>query len=246
MKITIITVSLNAVAQIESTILSVLRQSYPDIEYLVFDGGSHDGTIDIIRQYEQRIAYWQSEPDDGLYDALNKGVLKATGDWIGILNCGDVFSSETVISDMFSQPIPSEVGVVYGNCYVIDKNERIFIESEDPGMNSNLPPDYRHGASFVRSDIHKQYLFDVQQQQKYGYALDYLQIHTMFRQGVKFEKRRVTVIDYEKDGLSNHGLKNKYYRALIVNDGHRNLGFCLFLVESIIRGACHKMLGLWA
>lgn len=246
MKITIITVSLNAAAQIEPTILSVLHQTYPDIEYLVFDGGSHDGTVEIIRHYEQRMAYWQSEPDEGLYDALNKGVLKASGDWIGILNCGDVFSSETAIADLFSKPVPAEIGVIYGNCHVIDKGTRTFIESENAGTNTNLPPDYRHGASFVRSAIHQQYLFDVRQQQKYDWALDYLQIYTMYRQGVKFEKRAVSVIDYEKDGLSNHGLQNKYYRALIVNDGHRHLGFWLFLVKSVLRGVYNKVVRLWA
>lgn len=241
MKISIITVSLNAVDKIETTIRSVLDQSYPDIEYLVFDGGSGDGTVDILRKYERRIAYWQSAPDKGLYDALNQGVRKATGDWIGILNCGDVFSSDTAVSALFSKPVSAEVGVVYGNCYEVDKEKRVFIDAEDQVKGSNRPPNYRHGASFVRLDLHKQYLFEEEQQQKYGYALDYLQIYTMFRQGVQFEKRPVTVIDYERDGLSDHGLKNKYYRALIANDGRWDLGFWRLFAGGVLRGIYHKM-----
>ena len=241
MKISIITVSLNAVDKIEATIRSVLDQSYPDIEYLVFDGGSGDGTVDILRKYEPRIAYWQSAPDDGLYDALNQGVRKATGDWIGILNCGDVFSSDRAVADLFSKPVPPGIGVVYGNCYETDRQRRVFVDAEEPVKGSNRPPNYRHGASFVRSALHRQYLFDVQQRQKYGYALDYLQIYTMFRQGVQFEKRPVTVIDYERDGLSDHGLKNKYYRALIANDGRWDLNFWRLFAGGVLRGIYHKM-----
>lgn len=74
LKISIITVSYNAAATIEQTILSVIGQEYPHIEYIVIDGGSTDGTVDIIRKYEDKIAYWVSEPDQGIYDAMNKGI----------------------------------------------------------------------------------------------------------------------------------------------------------------------------
>lgn len=74
LKISIITVSYNAAATIEQTILSVIRQDYPNIEYIVIDGGSTDGTVDMIRKYEDQIAYWVSEPDAGIYDAMNKGI----------------------------------------------------------------------------------------------------------------------------------------------------------------------------
>ena len=89
--ITIITVAYNAVKDIENTILSVLNQTYPNIEYIIIDGGSTDGTLDIIKKYEDKISYWVSEPDKGIYDAMNKGTLKATGVWLNFMNAGDTF-----------------------------------------------------------------------------------------------------------------------------------------------------------
>lgn len=81
---TIVTVSFNCKTTIEKTILSVLQQDFTDYEYIVIDGGSTDGTTDIIRKYESRLAYWCSEPDKGIYDGMNKGVKEASGEWICI------------------------------------------------------------------------------------------------------------------------------------------------------------------
>lgn len=91
MKISIITVSFNSVATIEETILSVITQSYPNIEYIIIDGGSTDETVDIIKKYEEKITYWVTEQDYGLYHAMNKGIEKATGDIVGIINSDDYY-----------------------------------------------------------------------------------------------------------------------------------------------------------
>ncbi|MDR2119073.1 MAG: glycosyltransferase [Tannerellaceae bacterium] len=93
----IITITYNAAHCLAETILSVLNQSYSGVEYLIIDGGSTDGTVSIIRQYEAGIAYWVSEPDRGLYDAMNKGLQKAKGDYVWFMNAGDtLYSSDTV------------------------------------------------------------------------------------------------------------------------------------------------------
>ena len=84
MKISVVTVCYNAADTIEKTMLSVLNQAYHDIEYIIIDGGSTDGTVEIIRKYADRIAYWVSEPDKGIYDAMNKGIKVATGEYIYI------------------------------------------------------------------------------------------------------------------------------------------------------------------
>lgn len=95
-KISIVTVSYNAVDTIEQTISSVVNQTYENIEYIIIDGGSTDGTVDIIHKYEDRIAYWVSEPDRGIYDAMNKGIGLATGEIIGIINSDDWYEKNTV------------------------------------------------------------------------------------------------------------------------------------------------------
>ena len=97
----IITITYNAVRLVEQTLLNVLSQSYPNIEYIVIDGGSTDGTVDIIRRYESGLAYWVSEPDKGIYDAMNKGLQKATGDYVWFINAGDTLCSSDTVHQSF-------------------------------------------------------------------------------------------------------------------------------------------------
>lgn len=97
MKISIITVCYNSAATIRDTIESVLAQTYPDIEYIIVDGASTDGTLAIIAEYRDNITHVISEPDSGLYDAMNKGILTATGELIGILNSDDFYESPGII-----------------------------------------------------------------------------------------------------------------------------------------------------
>ena len=103
MKISVITVCYNDRERIEKTILSVLSQSYGNLEYIVIDGGSTDGTVDIIKKYANRIAYFVSESDEGIYDAMNKGLRKAVGEWVCFLNAGDLFVSESVLNTIFDE-----------------------------------------------------------------------------------------------------------------------------------------------
>ena len=97
MKISIITVCYNSESTLEKTILSVANQTHKDVEYIIIDGNSKDGTVEIIKQYSNKIDHWISEPDKGLYDAMNKGIALATGEIIGILNSDDTFYSNNVL-----------------------------------------------------------------------------------------------------------------------------------------------------
>ena len=97
MKISIITVSYNSASTISDTIESVIAQSLKDVEHIVIDGASNDGTVDILKNYNQHLAYWQSEPDQGIYDAFNKGIALASGDIIGLLNADDIYANQDVL-----------------------------------------------------------------------------------------------------------------------------------------------------
>jgi len=103
--ISIITVVFNASKHLEETILSVLIQTYDNVEYIVIDGGSNDGSVDIIKKYENQIDYWVSEKDDGIYDAMNKGIYLANGEWINFMNAGDIFYDEKVLNKIFTNPL---------------------------------------------------------------------------------------------------------------------------------------------
>jgi glycosyltransferase involved in cell wall biosynthesis len=125
MKISIITVCYNSATTIEKTILSVASQTYLNIEYIIVDGSSKDNTLEILKRHENKISKWISEPDKGLYDAMNKGVAMATGDLIGILNSDDTFNSKTVIEEIAKFHKNNSIDASVGNIVQHRENGKI-------------------------------------------------------------------------------------------------------------------------
>jgi glycosyltransferase involved in cell wall biosynthesis len=121
--ISVITACLNAAEFIEQTIQSVLSQTYPQMEYIIVDGASTDGTVDIIRKYESRLAYWHSKPDRGLAHAFNLGLAQAHGEWILYLNADDYFPDSSVIEKMIPHLVRhTDADVVYGQIALIPRD----------------------------------------------------------------------------------------------------------------------------
>jgi glycosyltransferase len=123
MKISIITVTYNSVETLEYAIQSVLNQTYPHIEYIIVDGGSNDGTIALLEKYSAQISKWISERDNGIYDAMNKGIDLATGDYIGFLNSDDILASNDVISTLVNRASDTNADVLYGDLEYTLKND---------------------------------------------------------------------------------------------------------------------------
>ena len=122
MKITIITVVFNGAKYIRSAIQSILSQDYDNIEYIVIDGGSIDGTVDIVKEYQDKISVFISEPDEGIYDAMNKGIALATGNVIGILNSDDFYIDEFVIEKVVKEFDEKGVDSVYADLVFVNPN----------------------------------------------------------------------------------------------------------------------------
>lgn len=124
--ITIVTVVYNGQEHLEETILSVINQTYTNIEFIIIDGGSTDNTIDIIRKYEHAIDYWASEKDEGIYDAMNKASELANGKWINYMNCGDSFCNNEIIEKIQFNHYSNYV-MIYGNAKIFS-GDRKFIK----------------------------------------------------------------------------------------------------------------------
>lgn len=122
MKISIITAVRNGASSIRDCIESVLKQSYKDIEYLIIDGGSTDGTLEVVKRYETRITQIISEPDNGIYDALNKGLCLATGEIVGFLHADDLYAHEHVLENVVQVMAESGVDSCYGDMVYVGRN----------------------------------------------------------------------------------------------------------------------------
>lgn len=132
--ITIATVVYNGQELLEETILSVINQTYSNVEFIIIDGGSTDNTIDIIRKYEHAIDYWISEKDEGIYDAMNKASELAKGKWINFMNCGDTFCNNEVINSIKFNDFSNYV-MVYGSAKIFDGNRNFIKEQKARKMN---------------------------------------------------------------------------------------------------------------
>ncbi|MDZ4158188.1 MAG: glycosyltransferase family 2 protein, partial [Anaerolineaceae bacterium] len=174
MLVSVVTPSYNQVRFLEATIRSVLEQDYPNIEYLIMDGGSTDGSVEIIRRYEDRLAGWVSEPDRGQTDAINKGFARAKGDIFAWLNSDDTYQPGAIAEAVsFFQQQP-EVGLVYGDASFIDEDGKVI--GRFPSRQTNyhrLRQGYVHicqQASFFRADLwHKVGPLD----DSFFFAMDY-------------------------------------------------------------------------
>lgn len=203
-KVSVITVVRNDVNNIERTILSVLNQKYDgEIEYIIIDGGSTDGTTEIISKYCSRLAYYISEPDKGVYDAMNKGIVASTGDYVNFMNSGDTFHNDNVLVSMCLGSEISKPAVLYGSVsakywdgvYVENPSEFFKTAMKFKGIG------ICHQTMFFPGDVIRRMKYDL----SYRIVADYDLSYKMFRQGISFIYREVIVADYEwGNGISSN------------------------------------------
>ncbi|EDM37182.1 putative glycosyltransferase [Pedobacter sp. BAL39] len=151
--ISVVTVVYNGSGIIEDTIKSVLNQTYERIEYIIIDGNSNDGTIDIIKKFDSSIQTIVSEPDKGIFDAMNKGLSKATGEWIIFMNAGDMFFNDQIVSEIFDRPLGQDVELIYGNVSLFDEDDVYEVSIKTNRIKINLNA-LCHQSVFIRRRLH--------------------------------------------------------------------------------------------
>lgn len=201
-KISIVTAVYNAVDTLEQTIVSVLEQDYNNIEYIIIDGGSNDGTVDIIQRYQDKLAYWCSESDNGVYEAFNKGIAQATGDYIQFLGADDALYSSNVISNVVAE-LQDDIDILSTCGYLVDEKLKIerFLSNDDAASgetrtNGHMPP---HPGMFVRLPVMQKYMFDT----TYKVAADYKFFLTCYlREKIKFKYILTPTFFFSDGGMS--------------------------------------------
>lgn len=200
MKLSIITINRNNAEGLRKTIESVVVQTFTDFEYIVIDGASTDESVEVIKQYEDKITYWVSEPDKGIYNAMNKGILKSHGEYLQFLNSGDYLVDENVLKKIFDKDCCA--GILYGDridlnnagCDVVKFTDKLkfsfFVQST-----------LSHQASFFRKDCFDRFgLYEEQ----YKYASDWLlYMDWIFRRNVSYQYLNFPVVYYDVMGVSS-------------------------------------------
>lgn len=203
-KISIITAVYNGEKFLEETIQSIIKQSYENMEYIIIDGGSTDGTIDIIKKYEDKISYWISEKDDGISDAFNKGVKASNGEYINFQGDGDGFVSDDALEKVFTNINPSEDIFVSAKIQRVDESgDEMFlskhIDNFDPKsllFRMSLP----HQGLFTHKRYFEKYgLFDVNN----TFCMDYDHLLRSYHNFPKVVTKGIVVARWRDDGLGN-------------------------------------------
>lgn len=202
--ISVITVVFNAEKYLERTIQSVVNQNYKNVEFIILDGGSSDSTLDIVKKYDNQIDYWVSEPDGGIYDAMNKALSLAAGDWFIHINAGDELIPNALA--LTSEKLDTKYGFVYGNAFVSTVERqgyvfgRAFKQSEEILSNSCL----YHQAVFYNQS-HANY-YDT----SYQYVADRIMTFEILRSNINIPSRYVDILvsTFLDGGFSSRDCKN--------------------------------------
>jgi len=224
--ISIITVCYNSRDFIEQTILSVINLNFEDFEYIVIDGGSNDGTVEILKNYQDKITIWISESDNGIYDAMNKGINLAKGDWCYFLNAGDSFYDNNILQN-FKLQLNTDQDVVYGSINCITKSNSFVLKPKplEKIVDSMI---FCHQAVFVKKTILDKYKFNI----NFKIAADFNLFRQLFLANYKFMELDLVIANYEaEEGVSSRSFykMEKEYAIIKGYWGNRKHRFFIFL-----------------
>lgn len=227
-KISVITICYNCKNDIEETILSVVNQTYPNVEYIVVDGGSYDGTMEIINKYRDKIDILISEPDNGIFDAMNKGIKHSTGIWVNFMNAGDKFYDLATLNDIFGNYDYFDVSVLYGNTFndgSIQNPDKLEVLRHGGIMACHQSIFYNRelcGLEFYYKTKHKHY-GDIELTTRLyvkKFAFQYIPITVANYKGGGFSsivstKARIAKFDYLYQNIGLVGIANGFWGKLV-------------------------------
>ena len=235
-KISIITVCYNCKNDIEKTILSVINQTYPNIEYIIIDGASTDGTLNIINKYKDKISIIVSEPDKGIYDAMNKGINLASGEWINFMNAGDTFYNSTVLENVFSNTNYT-ADIIYGNVEY-DYGFTKVLKKPAPINSITRYMGFSHQSTFVKTIIMKSHPYNLQ----YKIIADYEFFLSRYKEGYTFQEIPNVVATYERISGISSGNNFRQYKMHIkeldqlgVLKQNKTFIYAKYLIKSTIK-----------
>lgn len=206
MKYTIITINYNNCDGLRQTIENVIHQTYTDYEYIIIDGGSTDGSVEVIKHYADKITYWVSEPDKGIYNAMNKGILKAHGEYLNFMNSGDYFYDNKVLEGI----IPFlTADIVQGNLYNRMTKQFSHRYYDNITMRFFYEAAFDHQACFFNRDLFCNSLYD----ENYKIVSDWLFcMKKIIFENKKFRNIPINVASYEGNGISYNNPKQEEER----------------------------------
>lgn len=215
-KFSVITVTYNAEKTVEDTIQSVISQTYHHVEYIIVDGASTDGTMAIVDRYRDRISRVVSEPDKGLYDAMNKGISLATGDYLCFLNAGDSFHEDDTLQAMVHSLPGNELpDVLYGETALVD-SQRHFLRMRHLSAPDTLTwKSFRHGMLVCHQAFFARHTLVEPYDLRYRFSADFDWCIRVMKKARTLHNTRLTLIDYLEEGMTtqNHkaSLKERFH-----------------------------------
>lgn len=245
--ISIVTICFNSANTVEETIKSVLGQDYPLLDYVIIDGGSTDGTVDILSRYKHRFGYFCSEPDNGISDAFNKGIKNAKGDIICIINSDDILlpGALNAVAEYYEEGVD-----IYRGNVIIRNKETGFAGRDIPSMKFPLMPFFvnvDHQGTFVTAQAHKKWgYYDT----KFKYMMDHDFLARCYQGGAKFKYMPVDVAEFRLGGVSVASIRQKKYdleHIVLNNGGGRMLAkFCYsyFYMFDLLKRCVIRLFGL--
>ena len=239
--VTVITVVLNGGKYIEDTIKSVISQTYNNFEFIIIDGGSKDGTVEIIKKYDDVIDYWVSERDEGIYDAMNKGIDLTSGDWVNFMNAGDRFYSDSVLSKI--ELWDEYEAIVFGDNFLVTGPNAQLLQKGKPLETSVMGMTFCHQSAFYNSRYCKRHKFNC----TYAICSDYDFTLSIHKEGPARYVNGIISVTSNK-GISDSKRVRMVYENFLISKKHNQINkinllrFILLMLVTIIKESAKQLL----